>query len=189
MIDRLVELAGLWAHYGRALNLLGNLGVDGLLGHLTEGLDAVDVAARLGARGLWVDVGSGAGSPGLVVASARPEAVVLVEPREKRAAFLRLAIGAIKLSHATVIRARIEGSTWSQMSIGEEIAPKKDEIGAIGSKAVMDPERWISVAREIAPRASILCHVADPERLFDGQKPDATAGEARRWVVGFRGPV
>lgn len=46
---------------------------------------------RAGAR--VVDVGSGAGFPGLVIALARPDlAVTLLEPRRKRASFLRVAL-------------------------------------------------------------------------------------------------
>lgn len=47
-------------------------------------------AAPLVAPGLLVDVGSGNGSPGLVLAVLRPELpVVLLEPRRHRWAFLR----------------------------------------------------------------------------------------------------
>ncbi len=43
-----------------------------------------------GAAGPVVDVGSGAGFPGLVIAAARPDLeVVLVEPRQRKWAFLR----------------------------------------------------------------------------------------------------
>ncbi len=47
-------------------------------------------AAPLVEPGLLVDVGSGNGSPGLVLAVLRPELpVVLLEPRQRRWAFLR----------------------------------------------------------------------------------------------------
>ena len=184
-----MKLSELWAHYGRALNLLGDLGPEGLLAHLTEGLDAVEVAARLGGNGLWVDVGSGAGSPGLVVACAREQPIVLVEPREKRAAFLRLAVGAIKLRWCTVRRGRWDRSTWNQMDDGDDLGADRSLISVIGSKAVMDPKKWVLVAREIAPHGAILCHVSDPGVSFDGLNPDVSVGEGRRWVVGLRPPT
>ncbi len=47
-------------------------------------------AAALAARGRLIDVGSGNGSPGLVLALLRPDLdVTLLEPRQKRWAFLR----------------------------------------------------------------------------------------------------
>ena len=39
--------------------------------------------------GSWMDVGSGAGLPGMVVAALTDRQVILVEPRKKRAAFLQ----------------------------------------------------------------------------------------------------
>jgi 16S rRNA (guanine527-N7)-methyltransferase len=58
-----------------------------------------------------VDVGSGAGLPGLVLAIARPDlGVVLVEPLARRTAFLTEAVERLGLEHVTVIRARAEES-------------------------------------------------------------------------------
>ncbi|MDI6895375.1 MAG: 16S rRNA (guanine(527)-N(7))-methyltransferase RsmG [Bacillota bacterium] len=56
-----------------------------------------------------VDVGSGVGLPGLVVAICRPGAqVVLVEPRGRRAGFLRWAVWQLELGNVRVVRARAE---------------------------------------------------------------------------------
>ena len=56
-----------------------------------------------------VDVGSGAGLPGMVLAVARPDLVVtLVEPLARRTAFLSEAVTALGLERTTVVRARAE---------------------------------------------------------------------------------
>jgi 16S rRNA (guanine527-N7)-methyltransferase len=57
-----------------------------------------------------VDVGSGAGLPGLVLAIARPDlSVVLVEPMARRTAFLTEVVSALGLAESVpVIRARAE---------------------------------------------------------------------------------
>jgi len=56
-----------------------------------------------------VDVGSGAGFPGLVVKLARPDLLVtLVEPRQKRTAFLRQVIRALGLRGIEVRESRLE---------------------------------------------------------------------------------
>lgn len=55
-----------------------------------------------------VDLGSGAGFPGLIIAAARPEGhVTMVESVGKKCAFLRAAIEAAGLS-ATVLQERVE---------------------------------------------------------------------------------
>jgi 16S rRNA (guanine527-N7)-methyltransferase len=55
----------------------------------------------------WVDVGSGAGFPGLVLACCFPEArFTLVEPQQRRAGFLELQLHQLGLTNAEVIAAR-----------------------------------------------------------------------------------
>ena len=56
-----------------------------------------------------IDVGSGAGLPGVVLAVARPDlTVVLVEPMARRVAFLNEVVEALELGRASVVRARAE---------------------------------------------------------------------------------
>jgi 16S rRNA (guanine527-N7)-methyltransferase len=56
-----------------------------------------------------LDIGTGAGFPGLVLAVARPELeVILVEPRRKRVSFLRHVIRLLGLENVTVLACRIE---------------------------------------------------------------------------------
>jgi 16S rRNA (guanine527-N7)-methyltransferase len=56
-----------------------------------------------------VDVGSGAGLPGIPVAIALPaRTVTLLEPKSRRAAFLELALEKLSLRNVTVVRAAAE---------------------------------------------------------------------------------
>ena len=101
----------------RYAGLLVGAGVDrGLLGpreaeriwprHL---LNCAVVEKAVPADARLVDVGSGAGLPGLVLAVLRPDlSVTLVEPLERRAAFLREAVELLELGHVEVRRARAE---------------------------------------------------------------------------------
>lgn len=59
--------------------------------------------------GPWLDLGTGAGFPGLVVAALRPECeVLLVESRKRRVEWLERARIAMDLAAVTVIGARLE---------------------------------------------------------------------------------
>lgn len=61
--------------------------------------------------GLWADLGSGGGLPGLVLAIAfadTPTRFVLVESDQRKATFLRTAVRELGLVHAEVTSARIE---------------------------------------------------------------------------------
>ena len=60
-------------------------------------------------KGRVVDVGSGAGFPGMVWKIARPELeVVLLEPTKKRCSFLEEVIRSLNLSNITVVNERAE---------------------------------------------------------------------------------
>ena len=57
-----------------------------------------------------VDIGSGAGLPGIPVAISRPDlSLYLVEPNGRRAAFLELAVDNLKLSNVRILLSRAEG--------------------------------------------------------------------------------
>lgn len=71
-------------------------------------LNSAAVVPFLG-PGVVVDVGSGAGLPGLVIAAMEPERrVVLVEPMERRTVWLREASETLGLDNVTVLRGRAE---------------------------------------------------------------------------------
>jgi 16S rRNA (guanine527-N7)-methyltransferase len=73
-------------------------------------LNCVALAPALPAGGYIVDVGSGAGLPGVVLGIARPDLiVVLIEPLERRAAFLTETIDTLNIGdRVTVVRGRAE---------------------------------------------------------------------------------
>jgi 16S rRNA (guanine527-N7)-methyltransferase len=59
--------------------------------------------------GTLVDIGSGAGLPGIVLAMMRPElSITLLEPMERRCRFLADCIAELGLGHATVLRGRAQ---------------------------------------------------------------------------------
>lgn len=107
------ERLPLAVHYA---HLLASVGVErGLIGpretdrlwdrHL---LSCASVAELVPAGAMVVDVGSGAGLPGIPLALARPDLHVrLVEPMQRRVDFLLEVVAELQLS-ATVERARVE---------------------------------------------------------------------------------
>jgi 16S rRNA (guanine527-N7)-methyltransferase len=72
-------------------------------------LNCAVVAELLPERGTLVDIGSGAGLPGVVLAMLRPSLqVILLEPLLRRSVFLEECVAELGLSNATVVRARAE---------------------------------------------------------------------------------
>jgi 16S rRNA (guanine527-N7)-methyltransferase len=72
-------------------------------------VDSAQLLALAPTSGRWIDLGSGAGFPGLVVALLGRHEVVLAESRAKRVAFLRAAIDNLRLEdRVSVAAGRIE---------------------------------------------------------------------------------
>lgn len=93
------------AQYGEELGLIGPLELPRLWSRhiLNCGIVAPLLNGRVG------DVGSGAGLPGLVLAIARPDVdFVLIEPMERRTAWLNDQVAELDLTNVTVVRDRAE---------------------------------------------------------------------------------
>ena len=83
------------ARWGERMNLVGSTDEAALARHFEDSLHA---AAEIPAGARVVDLGSGAGFPGLPIAIARRDLrVTLVEIREKRVAFLRHVVRTLEL--------------------------------------------------------------------------------------------
>jgi 16S rRNA (guanine527-N7)-methyltransferase len=81
-----------------------------------------------------MDLGTGAGFPGLVVAALRPECeVLMVESRPRRSAWLDLARAELGLTHAAVCARRLE-----------QIESR--EIGVISARAFAPLERLLRLS-------------------------------------------
>jgi 16S rRNA (guanine527-N7)-methyltransferase len=75
--------------------------------HFADSLQLLDHVDS--ANGPWLDLGSGAGFPGLAIAVARPGLqVVLVESRKKRVDWLERVIADLALTNCRVIGAKLE---------------------------------------------------------------------------------
>jgi 16S rRNA (guanine527-N7)-methyltransferase len=119
-LERYVAELRLWQ---RRINLISPGTVDEIWHrHI---LDSAQLPALVPEAGCWVDLGAGAGLPGLVLAillRGRPGAMVhLVESNGKKAAFLRHVAGLLDLP-ATVHNQRIEDAV--------AILPKADVVTA-----------------------------------------------------------
>jgi len=104
--------------------------------------DALVMASELGARPMRaVDVGSGAGAPALPLAILCPSlAITLVEPKQKRVAFLRTAQATLHLTNASVVRCR-----------SEAMAPAGFEVAM--SRATLAPDVWLPEGARLATSA------------------------------------
>lgn len=152
-------LESLWRHYRELrrwnprLSLIGSGTVgDVLTRHYGESLEALPL---LGLAGRLVDLGSGAGFPGLVLAAARPDLEAwLVEARHKKAVFLRSAAHRAELS-TKVLNARVGALLPMDF-------PR--DIDVVTLRALrLGPEEWSAVTARVGADGRILRWVGPRE--------------------------
>jgi 16S rRNA (guanine527-N7)-methyltransferase len=103
---RLAEYAGEIERWNKSVNLTALKG-EALIRRLI--VEPIWVGQELQMTGNLVDVGSGNGSPGIPLSIVRSfDHTFLIEPRLKRAAFLRHIVAKLPLRNAEVFRERIE---------------------------------------------------------------------------------
>ncbi len=102
---RLIRFIGILEHWNRSFNLTAITPQEMVPGHL---LDSLSVAPFVRGTSL-LDVGSGAGLPGIPLAIAYPDwSVVLLESRSKRTQFLVHAVNALDLENVEIVHQRAE---------------------------------------------------------------------------------
>lgn len=106
MQQQLLAYVELLAKWNRVYNLTAIRKVDQMIPkHL---LDCLVVMPYLQGKNM-LDVGSGAGLPGLILAIARPQSHwILLDGNNKKVRFLRQAVYTLQLKNVEVIQARIE---------------------------------------------------------------------------------
>lgn len=106
MQQQLLAYVELLARWNRVYNLTAIRKVDQMIPkHL---LDCLVVMPYLQGKNM-LDVGSGAGLPGLILAIARPQSHwILLDGNNKKVRFLRQAVYTLQLKNVEVIQARIE---------------------------------------------------------------------------------
>lgn len=78
--------------------------------HIVDSAQLLPLSREAG-NGAWVDLGSGAGLPGIVIAILSDRRMHLVESRRLRIDFLQSVIDALDLRHVTVQGIRVERAT------------------------------------------------------------------------------
>lgn len=108
-IDRLGRYLDELQKWNKRINLVAAAPQKTLIeSHFLDSLTLLPLLGGCPLPGL-LDVGSGAGFPGLVLKIARPDLqVTLVEPRQKRTSFLRQVIRILDLQGINVLETRLE---------------------------------------------------------------------------------
>jgi 16S rRNA (guanine527-N7)-methyltransferase len=124
-LDKAREFASLLATEGVTRGLIGPRETSRLWDrHL---LNCAVVAELLPSTGQLVDIGSGAGLPGIALALVRPQLeVILLEPMLRRVGFLQECVESLGMENASVMRGRAEelsGKLRADVVTARAVAP------------------------------------------------------------------
>ena len=101
---------------------------------------ALDAAGQ----GLWIDLGSGPGLPGLVVAILSERPMMLVESRRRRCDFLRSITRELGLAHVEVIEASLERvETRLAGTISARAFAPLDRLIDLSARFSTESTRWL----------------------------------------------
>lgn len=106
-IEQLLAYLTLLEKWNQSINLTAIRERERMVTHHL--LDCLSVLPFMPPSGCLADIGSGAGLPGIPLAIARPDwSLSLIEPNQKRVAFLRQVKGELGLNNVSVLGDRVE---------------------------------------------------------------------------------
>ena len=101
-----------------------------------------------------MDIGTGAGFPGMILAIGMPDTqVTLVEPLAKRASFLQFVKADLNLKNVKVVKKRVEDMECEIFNI-------------ITSRAVTDTQMLLKISKEFRDKNSLLLFYKG-EKVYD----------------------
>lgn len=160
--DQLMRYVALLHKWNRVYNLTAVREVGRMVSHHL--LDSLAILPHVEATNV-LDVGTGAGLPGIPLAIARPQLpVTLLDSIQKKTAFLQQAIGELGLKNASVVCDRVE--QWQ--------SPQRFDV--IVSRAFA----------ELADFVRQASHLLAPGGVFLAMKGVYPAEEIERLPAGFR---
>ena len=182
--ESLLTYLGLLIEWTKKIDLVAEADTEVLLErHLIDSLAAGILVAALVDCGPILDVGSGAGLPGVVFALMQPDRpLYLLEPREKRSIFLAEIKRRLALPNAVVIRSRLEDLS-AQLSAQKGIQPA---VAATFRALVPTAELCKSAAQNLA-HGGLLVYLSSPRT-----EPASVQGlnwQQIKYTLGLNGPA
>jgi len=168
---QLLDLAALVETWGSRINLTGHQGLAGILRGLI--LEALALERVLPECETLLDLGSGAGFPGLPIAIARAPVcgVTLLDSRQRRHHFQRAAIRALGLENVTPLLGR-----------AEVLAARPH--GVVVAQALARPAAAIELMREwVTPDGWVALAVSEPPDLSEEERSRLAHTEVRAYRV------
>lgn len=141
-VDQLEHFASLVRAESQQQNLVSPSTLDQLWErHILDSAQLVPLAPQSGA---WLDIGTGGGFPGIVVAISRRDApIVMAEPRRLRASFLERVVRELRLSNADVDARKVEYIDMSASVISARAVAPIEKLLHAATGSATTKTRWL----------------------------------------------
>lgn len=106
-------------------------------------MDSAQLVPLAPSDGAWLDIGSGGGFPGLVVAVIRPRRTVLVEPRALRAGFLERATKMLGLRNVELAACKVEALSVPAAVISARAVASVEKLLLAAARCATKQTRWL----------------------------------------------
>ena len=141
-----------------------------------------------------VDVGSGAGFPGLVLAVARPRLrMTLLEPIRKRTSFLRVAVAELGLSNVRVMAGKllpaVSGDPWpTRLLVSRATIPPLDLIDLAGPVLAPGGRVLLTGGQGLPPEAQVMARASKAGLRHVSRRAYTLPDGAPRWLDALERP-
>lgn len=169
--------------FNQAMNLIGPLSSELIVRDLL--IDSLASVVAKPPRGHILDVGTGAGLPGIPIKILFPEwPLTLIEPRQKRATFLKIVRTRLGMDRVTIEQERIENVARTRFDY-------------VISKAFQPPLLWMETASQwVTTEGAVVCltRAYEKEALISkaselGFYLDATVNNVQELIEATTGPA
>jgi 16S rRNA (guanine527-N7)-methyltransferase len=143
-VDRLERLAHMLVAENRQQNLVSETSlVDVWRRHIADSAQLLNYVPR--GTMPWLDLGTGAGFPGLVIAMLRPECeVIMVESRKRRVEWLEQAMSDMGLDQARIVGSRLEAiETFPAAVISARAFAQLEPLLAVSARFSTTDTTWL----------------------------------------------
>lgn len=109
--------------------------------HVVDSLQLLDIVSA--GAGRWLDIGTGGGFPGMVLAIAGAQPMLMVEPRRKRATFLGECVTELGLANAKVATCKVEQVDWTADVITARAVASVEKLLLAAAHCATTSTRWL----------------------------------------------
>jgi 16S rRNA (guanine527-N7)-methyltransferase len=176
-LDKLEAYSALLRQESGRQNLIAASTLDQLWDrHILDSAQLVRFEPRAGAS--WVDIGSGAGLPGIVIACLVEGPVTLIEPRRLRADFLHKVCDSLRLN-ATVVHAKADRAEGKYDTITARAVANLSQLLKISAHLSTTNSRWV-----LPKGRSAQAELVEAQKAWQGAfHVEQSVTDADSWIV------